>query len=126
MRRFVRFNLVGIAGFGVQLGTLWLLLAVTVLPPEAAVALAVLLTVSHNFAWHERYTWPGPPARGRLRRWAAFNLSNGIVSLAVNVAITTPLAALTGLPIVAANVAGVLAASLVNFVVSDRMVFAKV
>jgi putative flippase GtrA len=89
------------------------------------VALSVLAAVSHNFLWHERVTWPELPREGRLRRWAAFHASTGVVSVAANVGVTVPVAALTGLPVVTANLVAVLVASFANFLVSDRMVFRR-
>jgi len=55
--RFVRFNVVGAMGIAVQLAALTLLvsgLGVHYLP---ATALAIELSVLHNFFWHERWTW---------------------------------------------------------------------
>jgi putative flippase GtrA len=127
--RWWRFNLVGGLGFGVQLALLAALTRLTDWPAGVCVAIAVALTVSHNFAWHTRYTWrdPGGPATDRprrLRQWVAFNATNGVVSLACNVPVTTALAA-AGLPILAANIVAIGTASVVNFVLSDRLVFTR-
>jgi putative flippase GtrA len=121
--RWLRFNAVGAIGFGVQLATLSLLLRWTALPQPLAVAFAVLVTVSHNFFWHERVTWHGQPRHGRWHRWVAFNLTNGAVSLVANVVATSTLVHTTGISAVTANVVAVLAVSLLNFIASDRIVF---
>jgi putative flippase GtrA len=121
--RFGRFNLVGLAGFVVQLGLLHALTRWTSWPLAACVAVAVLMTVTHNFFWHVRYTWPGTGDRW-IVRWLAFAGSNGAVSLVTNLVVTTALAGL-GVPVLAANAASVGAAALVNFVMSDRLVFAR-
>ena len=121
--RWLRFTLVGIAGFAVQLTAVWLLARLTPLPVSVIVTLAVLLTVSHNFFWHERVTWPGQTREGRLRRWMAFNAANGMISIATNVAVTGPIMQMTGLPIQAANAIAVVVASFANFVAGDRVVF---
>lgn len=121
--RFGRFNLVGIAGFVLQLTLLHALTRLTSWPLPVCVAVAVLATVSHNFVWHVHYTWRGTTDRW-LTRWVAFNLSNGVVSLLTNVIVTTAVAA-AGVPVLAANVAAVGVASLVNFTLSDRLVFAR-
>jgi putative flippase GtrA len=121
--RWVRFNAVGLAGFVVQTAILSALVRWTGLAPWMAVALAVLITVSHNFAWHERVTWPNQPPAGRLRRWVAFQASNGAISMVVNVGLTTTVARATGLSIVTANALAVGVASLATFLVSDRLVF---
>jgi putative flippase GtrA len=123
--RWVRFNAVGVIGFGVQLGTLSLLLRWTQLPQPVAVAFAVLVAVSHNFAWHERVTWRGLPRDGWWQRWVAFNVTNGAISLVTNVVATSALARATGISAVTANIVAILAASLVNFVVSERVVFTR-
>jgi len=55
--RFVRFNVVGVMGVAVQLAALMLLvsgLGVHYLP---GTAIAIELSVLHNFLWHERWTW---------------------------------------------------------------------
>jgi putative flippase GtrA len=115
--------LVGLAGFALQLTAVWLLARLTSLPVSVIVALAVLLTVSHNFFWHERVTWPGQTREGRLRRWLAFHAANGMISIATNVVVTGPVMLMTGLPIQGANAIAVVLASFANFLASDRVVF---
>ena len=56
MVRWLRFNLVGVMGFALQTVTLWLLVRGAGIGAVAGVTLAVLAAVSHNFAWHERFT----------------------------------------------------------------------
>ena len=123
LRRWLRFNVVGVAGFGVQLATLAALATWLAVPTAIAVAAAVLIALSHNFAWHERVTWPGLPAAGRWRRWLAFNASTGAVSVVTNILVTSLVMTATGAPLLVANLVAVVSASLVNFVVSDRLVF---
>src|SRR5258708_1760567 len=102
--RWVRFNVVGAAGFVLQIVALWLLVRCAGLTTNVAVAVAVLVTVSHNFVWHEHFTWPNQPREGRLRRWLSFHATTGAVSVVTNVVATTLVMTLTGLPVVAANV----------------------
>jgi putative flippase GtrA len=123
--RWVRFTLVGLAGFALQLTAVWLLARLTPLPVSVIVTLAVVLTVSHNFFWHERVTWPGHTREGRRRRWLAFLATNGLISIATNVVVTGPIMQVTGLPIQAANAIAVVAASCANFVAGDKIVFAS-
>ena len=123
LSRWLRFNLVGIAGFVVQMTTLAALAHWWSVPASIAVAVAVLAAVSHNFLWHERVTWPGLPAHGRWRRWVAFNASTGAVSVLTNLAVTSLVMTATGAPLLIANLVAVVSASIVNFVVSDRLVF---
>jgi len=119
----VRFNLVGLAGFAVQMLTLGAVTRWLGLGAGLAVPMAVLMAVSHNFFWHERVTWPGRLREGRLRRWLSFNLSNGLISVVTNVVVTTLVVAVTGAPLLVANAAAVVLASALNFVVSDRYIF---
>jgi putative flippase GtrA len=121
--RWVRFNIVGVMGFVVQVTTLALLVRWTGLSSVAAVTIAVLAAVSHNFVWHEHFTWPDRPRAQRVRRWLSFHLSTGALSIAANVGLTTLVMTVTGLPVVTANVLAVVVASIVNFTVSDRWVF---
>jgi putative flippase GtrA len=125
MSRFLKFNSVGIAGFALQLTLLALLLRLGI-HYLAATAIAVELTVVHNFAWHERWTWKDRPAgaRERLARLWRFHAANGLVSLAGNVLLMRLLAGLLGWPPIQANLLAVLLCALVNFAASDRFVFA--
>jgi putative flippase GtrA len=122
--RFWRFNGVGAMGFVVQVVALALLLRFG-LHYLAATVLAVELTVLHNFAWHERWTWRDRPAAagGRAGRLWRFHAANGLVSLAGNVLLMRLLVGLLGMPPVPANLLSVLACAVVNFTASDRFVF---
>src|ERR1035438_3026162 len=57
LHRWWRFNLVGIGGFALQLGMLWVLARLFGVHYLIATALAVEIAVLHNFAWHEAWTW---------------------------------------------------------------------
>jgi putative flippase GtrA len=122
MTRWAVFNTVGVAGFVVQLAMLRGLLGAG-LPLGAATALAVLAALSHNFVWHEAVTWRELPRHGRAARWLGFHATNGAVSLGTNVVVTTGLVTATPLPPLAANAVAVAAASTLNYLVSDRIVF---
>jgi putative flippase GtrA len=117
---------VGAIGFAVQLGALALLTGWAGLPAPIATAVAVELTVLHNFAWHERWTWRDR-ARTMPGRWplrlARFHAASGLVSLAGNVALTVALVEWLHVPVVAANACAVALLGLVNFVAADRYVF---
>ena len=116
----VRFGIVGLIGAGVQLSALAVLSRA--LPGMLATALAVETAVLHNFLWHECWTWPGRPPAERMQRLWRFHVSNGIASVALNVAVTEALA-WTGLPYLASNCVAIAAASIVNYVSADQFVF---
>lgn len=122
LRRFLRFNVVGVAGFALQLAVVATLTGECGVRPLIATVLAVETAILHNFFWHERWTWADRPSAGieRLSRLLRFNLTNGLVSIAGNVVVVAILAKLNP---VAANAIAVLMCSLVNFAAGDRLVF---
>lgn len=122
---WLRFNLVGVLGFGVQAAVLWALVGPFGVPAPLAIAAAVFAAVSHNFAWHERFTWPGCPRRGRAKRWVAFNVTTGTLSVIANVLLTGLVARCAGLPIVVSTLIVVILLSLATFVISGQVIFRR-
>ncbi len=126
VRRWVKFNVVGGLGIGVQLAALTIFRSWLRLDYLLATGMAVEIAVIHNFLWHERFTWADRPA-GRLRRslirFAKFNASNGGVSIAGNLALMRLLVGEAKWNYVASNVLAIVACSLVNFLLGDRFVF---
>ncbi len=125
-RRYLRFNLVGAIGIVVQLATLAALTSGLHLGYLVATALAVETAVLHNFIWHERYTW----ADRRSLRWrdvaarlARFNFTTGAISIGGNLLLMRLLVGQAHLPAMVANLLTIAACSVVNFLVSDRVVF---
>lgn len=131
MVRWVKFNLVGGVGIVVQFVLLFVLKSLLHMEYLLATALAVELTVLHNFIWHERYTWldrtRGNQPVSSERKWPArllrFNLSNGAISIAGNLILMTLLVGSGHLNYMLANGIAIVACSLANFVVSDEWVF---
>ena len=124
--RWMRFNVVGVMGFTLQMLTLWLLVRWAGASAIVAVTVAVSAAVSHNFVWHERFTWRDLPRQHRMRRWLSFHLSTGTVSVLTNVGVTMVVMNVTGLPVLLANVVAVALGSLANFWISDRLIFRPV
>jgi dolichol-phosphate mannosyltransferase len=127
MIHFVKFNVVGVFGFALQSGALFVL---THGPHPfgylAATAAAVELAILNNFIWHQRWTWKDRPSASKsetLRRLAKFNLTNGAVSITGNLVFMSILVGRFGLPISAANLASVAACSICNFFLADRIAF---
>jgi putative flippase GtrA len=126
IRRWTAFNLVGAGGIAVQLAVLALLVHVFDTHYLISTAVAVEAAVLHNFFWHQRWTWRDRPAPSRgatIARLARFQLLNGGISLAGNLAL---MAVLTGAfdmdPVVASGIA-IATCSLVNFIASESLVF---
>ena len=123
--RWIKFNLVGGVGIGVQLTALWLLTAAGV-GYIFATALAVEAAVLHNFLWHERFTWLDRRTGGKrdaAARLLRFNLTTGALSIGGNVLLMRLLVGEAHMPALAANMMSIGVCSIANFLVSDRWVF---
>jgi putative flippase GtrA len=123
--RWLKFNFVGGIGIGVQLGALACFRSILQMDYLLSTVLAVEMAVIHNFFWHERFTWLDRPAgpRRSLVRFAKFNLTNGAVSLVGNVLVMRTLVGQFSVNYLIANLIAVTVCSLLNFLLSDRLVF---
>jgi putative flippase GtrA len=124
--RWLKFNAVGVLGIAVQLAVLLGLKTGFRLNYLLATALAVEAAVLHNFLWHERYTWADrvqPSWRKSLPRLLRFNLTTGAVSILGNLALMKVLVDLGHMNFLLANGVAIALCSVLNFVVSDRVVF---
>jgi putative flippase GtrA len=128
LRRWGIFNLVGVLGFALQLGLLFLLRHFAGLNYLVATGIAVEAAVLHNFAWHERVTWGDIASLQRNQVWLRllkFHLANGLISLAGNIALTWVLVKEAGLHYLLANAISVVICSLLNFIAGDAFVFRR-
>ena len=128
VRRWLKFNVVGAFGTAVQLGTLVLLKSALHMNYLLATALAVEISVLHNFVWRERYTWPDRALsgwRGRLKSLAAFHLTNGLVSIVGNLLLMRLFVGQLRIPYFIANVVAIAMCGLANFALADRVAFAE-
>jgi putative flippase GtrA len=126
--RWLKFNFVGGIGIVVQLAALALFRSLFHLNYLLATALAVETAVIHNFLWHERFTWRDRPAAHRwqsLARFAKFNATNGAVSIVGNLLIMRALVGQFHMNYMIANLIAVTVCSLVNFLLSDWVVFER-
>jgi putative flippase GtrA len=125
-KRWLKFNLVGAIGIVVQLAVLGILNGLLKLDYLPATALAVEAAVLHNFLWHERYTWADRASltrRQALLRLLHFNLTTGAISILGNLLLMRMLVGQAHLPSLPANLISIAGCSLVNFLVSDTLVF---
>jgi dolichol-phosphate mannosyltransferase len=127
MIHFIRFNVVGLFGFVLQSGVLFILThGAHPFGYLEATAAAVELAILNNFIWHQRWTWkdrPSATAGETLRRLAKFNVTNGAVSITGNLVLMSILVGRLRLPIAGANLASVAACSVCNFFLADRIAF---
>ncbi len=124
--RWVKFNLVGGLGVGVQLTALAVFRSWLQLDYFVATGLAVEVAVINNFLWHARFTWVDRPARRPVQsliRLAKFNASNGLVSIVGNLLLMRLVVGDLKVNYVSANLIAIGLCSLVNFVLGDRFVF---
>jgi putative flippase GtrA len=124
--RWMKFNAVGGIGIGVQLAALAVFRSWLKLDYLLATALAVEIAVIHNFVWHERFTWADRPAAQfahSLIRLAKFNATNGAISIVGNLVMMRLLVGKLRFNYILANCAAIMVCSLVNFLLSDRLVF---
>ena len=121
--RWWKFNAVGAMGIAVQLIVLMVLKSGWGVSYLLATALAVEAAVVHNFFWHERYTWADRPGTDRIRRLLKFNLANGLISIAGNLALMKLFAGAMGVNYFVANLLSITGCSVLNFLVSDSFVF---
>ena len=125
LARWMRFNAVGAVGMAVQLSALAALTRLANGHYLLATAAAIEITLLHNFTWHVRYTWRDRRGEGSLaERLARFHLSNGVVSMAGNLALLPVLARSARMPLVGADAVAVVGCSVVNFLLGDLWVFA--
>jgi len=122
---WLKFNTVGVFGFCIQLLVLTILTSGIKLHYLAATFIAVEAALLHNFVWHERWTW----AHRRLdvtkvlTRLLRFNTANGFISIVGNLTVTWLLVSRLHFHYLAANIIAVGCCALLNFFVSDRLIF---
>ncbi|MGA9527983.1 MAG: GtrA family protein [Terriglobales bacterium] len=124
--RWLKFNFVGAVGVLVQLIALTCYRSLFHFDYLVATGFAVETAVIHNFLWHERFTWRDRPSahlRESLSRFIKFNATNGAVSILGNLLIMRALVGEMQMNYVAANLIAVGVCSLVNFLLSDWLVF---
>ncbi len=126
-RRWLKFNSVGAIGVGVQLAVLTFLAGRLGANYLVATALAVEAAVLHNFMWHEKWTWADrletSSRPGRLQRLLQFNLTTGAVSIIGNLLLMRLFAGMLDIHFLVANLMTIATCSIMNFLVSDRIVF---
>jgi putative flippase GtrA len=139
--RWGKFNLVGVVGMAVQLGALALINRLAPGHYMLATAIAIEITLLHNFVWHLHFTWRdrfptldtksvfrmGQPneRRALAGHLIRFHLSNGMVSMVGNLALMPVLMESARIPVVAANAIAILCCSIVNFFLGDQRTFAR-
>jgi putative flippase GtrA len=120
---WLKFNVVGGMGIGVQLIVLTGLKSGLHVDYLLATAVAVEAAVIHNFVWHERFTWVERESKNVAVRFLKFNLTAGAFSIAGNILLMALFVDLVRMNYLLANLATIAVCSICNFAVSDRFVF---
>jgi dolichol-phosphate mannosyltransferase len=123
LRRWAKFSAVGATGILVQTATLAVLLRLAGLHYLIATALAVEASIVHNFIWHRKWTWADRPQANIALMLVRFNLTSGAMSLAGNLLLMFVLVEQARVSALAANMITIAICSIINFVLSDRIVF---
>jgi putative flippase GtrA len=126
VRRWIAFNAVGAMGIVIQLSVLAVLTARVGLHYLAATAIAVEVSVLHNFVWHECWTWSDRKSVSGLQlfcRFARFNFANGALSIFGNLAVMKLLVGALALNYLPANLLAIAACSILNFAAGECFVF---
>jgi len=124
--RWIKFSAVGWLGVSVQLTMLTLLAGRLEMHYLVATALAVQCAILNNFFWHERWTWGDRgllSAPGRWQRFLRFNATSGTLSILGNVVFMSIYVGQFGLHYLVGNIASIASCTILNFVISDRLVF---
>lgn len=124
VERWLTFTSVGGIGMVVQLAVLAGLKNGFGLNYLLATAVAVEAAVLHNFLWHERFTWRDRRTGKSLGRLVKFNLTTGTFSILGNLALMKLLVDELHFGYLPANGIAIAVCSIVNFLASDRFVFA--
>jgi len=120
VKRWLRFNAVGILGAGIQLAALALMLRLHIHYLVATV-LAIEAALLHNYVWHRRWTWAGQG--GSLWR---FHLSNGIISFVSNLLLMRWFAGTLHFAAVPSNLAAIIITSFLNYALALKWVFVQI
>jgi putative flippase GtrA len=121
--RPIRFGVVGIVTFGVQMGVFGSL-DIAGLSAVVANAIALAAAVQFNFAANQLFVWADKPvalvSRAFVQRWAAFH---GCIAVSLVVNFGVFLVAQLFLPAVVAVVIGICSSTAIKFVSLDRFAF---
>jgi len=117
VKRWLRFNAVGILGAGIQLAALALMLRLHIHYLVATV-LAIEAALLHNYVWHRLWTWGGQG--GSLWR---FHLSNGLISFVSNLLLMRWFTGILHFQPVPSNLAAIVITSFLNYALAIKWVF---
>ena len=123
----MRFSAVGGLGLAVKFGVLILLKSVFGLGYLLATTIAVEVAILHNFVWHNHWTWRDRSrdlsTREILHRLLRLHLTSGAVAMATNLVVMRLAVGEAGVHYVVANGLATVAATAVNFLLANWLVY---
>jgi putative flippase GtrA len=138
MRRWLKFNFVGLMGASVQITVLWITSHLLGTSYLTATIVAVEAAIIHNFLWHVLWTfsdrrsfWNGAEQaptgnvclRNVARSFMRFQITTGAVSILGNSAMMLMFAGYLGMNLLVANCLAIAICSTANFFSADRFSF---
>ena len=124
--KFVKFGLVGVSGIAVNMGVLWFLTELIGLDYLVSSVIAIFLSILNNFIWNDRWTWRErrlPGIRAFLIRFLKFSLVSCITAYVGNWGILYSLTRFLNVHYLVANLIGIAAASILNFIFNHFWTF---
>lgn len=121
VRRFVRFGVVGVSGVVVNSAILFLLVEEGHLDSLVAAAIATEVAIISNFCLNDLWTFRDARyERSWLRRLARYN-AIALGGLCISLAVLGTLTRVLGIQYLLANLVGIVAATVWNYVVNARL-----
>ena len=111
-RQLLRFALVGLSGYGVNLTAFYLLVSVWGADHRSGAAVAFLTAVTNNFVWNRHWTFTATGGRAHVQAWRFFTVS--LTGFALNLGLLEVLI-LAGVPELPAQAIAVATVMPVNF-----------
>jgi dolichol-phosphate mannosyltransferase len=124
--KFVKFGLVGLSGIAVNMGVLWLLTERIGLYYLVSSVIAIFLSIMNNFLWNDRWTWRErrlPGIRAFWIRFLKFSLVSCVTAYGGNWGILYVLTRFLNVHYLIANLIGIAAAAVLNFIINHIWTF---
>ena len=127
VKKFIRFQIVSVAGTVVNPATIWLLKAQLTLPVMLAGAIAIEVAIIHNFTWHFFVTWKERiiehSLSSYLRNLFTYNLVTASIDYLVNLTVLYVLHKRFGVYYLLAHFIGMVCGPVFKFLANEFIVF---
>ena len=121
IKRIIKFGTIGFSGVIVNLGSLYILVQFFHISPKIAGAISIELSILNNYFWHSRWTFKDRGEKGVIGL-IKYNIATIITSQAGNY-IVYLLLLKTGLHYILAEILGIGAGAIFNYLFANFWVF---